>query len=208
MDVSIYQPCHDAGGMSDHTWAIDPKRLAFVLARYKHTAKLLAGYDRVLEVGCADGWASRIVAQHVGSLDAIDIDVRSIVAAHRNESPKWPISYRVADIMDLQARSFDAVYALDVLEHIEPDKEGLFLHRMRRAAPVAVIGMPSLESQVHASPLSRAGHVNCKSGEDLKATLARYWKHVFVFSMNDETLHTGFYPMANYLLALACEPIT
>jgi hypothetical protein len=28
---------------------------------------------------------------------------------------------------------------------------------------------------------------------------------VFVFSMNDEVVHTGFYPMAHYLLAVACH---
>jgi hypothetical protein len=25
-----------------------------------------------------------------------------------------------------------------------------------------------------------------------------------LFSMNDETVHTGFYPMAHYLIALCC----
>jgi len=32
----------------------------------------------------------------------------------------------------------------------------------------------------------------------------RYFDNVFIFSMNDETIHTGFYPMAHYLLALCC----
>jgi len=27
-----------------------------------------------------------------------------------------------------------------------------------------------------------------------------------VFSMNDEVVHTGFHPMAHYLMALACGP--
>jgi hypothetical protein len=26
-----------------------------------------------------------------------------------------------------------------------------------------------------------------------------------VFSMNDEVIHTGYYPMAHYLMALACH---
>jgi len=66
--------------------------------------------------------------------------------------------------------------------------------------------MPSLESQRYASPQSKAGHVNCKSGPDLKKTMEEYFHSVFLFSMNDEVVHTGFYPMAQYLLALCAHP--
>ena len=48
--------------------------------------------------------------------------------------------------------------------------------------------------------------MNCKSGEALKRTLERYFHTVFVFSMNDEVVHTGFYPMAHYLLGVLPSP--
>ncbi|MFT5130609.1 MAG: hypothetical protein ACI8W8_004240, partial [Rhodothermales bacterium] len=67
-----------------------------------------------------------------------------------------------------------------------------------------ILGMPSIESQAYASPASREGHVNCKTQEQFKALLDRYFHHVFPFSMNDEVVHTGFARMANYLLVLAC----
>jgi hypothetical protein len=67
---------------------------------------------------------------------------------------------------------------------------------------VAIIGMPSLESQTHASPTSQGGHVNCKSMPDLKKTMKKYFHNVFMFSMNDEVVHTGYYPMAHYLFAV------
>ena len=35
--------------------------------------------------------------------------------------------------------------------------------------------------------------------------LEAHFHSVFVFSMNDEVVHTGFYPMAHYLLAVACH---
>jgi hypothetical protein len=44
-------------------WHTDPKRLVFVLSRYKFVAKMLSGANRVLEVGCGDGWPIRIVLQ-------------------------------------------------------------------------------------------------------------------------------------------------
>lgn len=63
------------------------------------------------------------------------------------------------------------------------------------------------ESQAHASAQSRAGHVNCKSGEDLRRTLRQHFRNVFLFGMNDEVVHVGFAPMCHYLLALCIGPI-
>lgn len=201
MNAPIYAECHAEGGMTRHSYARDPKHLAFVLARYKFVAKMLAWQRNVLEVGCGDGFASRIVAQSVGRLVAVDLDDDSIAEARRERS-MFPVEYLVHDMLQAPLHGFTAAYALDVLEHIQPADEARFLANLRDSAPLAVIGMPSLESQKHAGELSRAGHVNCKSGDDLRCTLAGYFGNVFLFSMNDEVVHTGFYPMAHYLLAL------
>jgi hypothetical protein len=67
------------------------------------------------------------------------------------------------------------------------------------------LGMPSVQSQPYASPLSKAGHVNCKDATDFRNLMMEYFHHVFVFSMNDEVVHTGFSPMANYLIAVCFE---
>jgi hypothetical protein len=34
----------------------------------------------------------------------------------------------------------------------------------------------------------------------------QYFSRVFVFSMNDEVVHTGFYPMAQYLFVMCTAP--
>jgi predicted SAM-dependent methyltransferase len=102
---------------------------------------------------------------------------------------------------------FDGMYALDVLEHILPENEGRFLSNMVESLTehgVMIIGMPSLESQPYASPLSKEGHVNCKTMPDLKKTMQTYFHNVFMFSMNDEVVHTGYHKMAHYLFALCC----
>ena len=194
---------HSHGGMSRQAYEDDPKRLAFMLARYKHTAKLLEGFDRVLEVGCGDGFGTRIVRQHVGTLTAIDEDERSIEEAKLASSKQWPVNFMHGNVEVLLRdcpTHFDAVYALDVLEHISPDHE--FLRQLAGIAPVAVIGTPSKESQQYASRMSRLGHVNCRSGAELHGHLLCYWDHVFLFTMHDEVLGTSFSPMAQYLLAL------
>jgi 2-polyprenyl-3-methyl-5-hydroxy-6-metoxy-1,4-benzoquinol methylase len=204
----IYDLCHEAGGMTRYEWERDPKRLAFILARYKFVAKMFAGMKNVLEVGCADGIGSRIVRQHVSMMTAIDIDKRSIEEAEKNNTDsRWDIRFYREDFLRRTFKGvYDGVFALDVLEHIGPDYEHEFLSGLCSAASVCVIGTPSRESQAYASALSKEGHVNCKSGAQLKAICQAYWKNVFLFGMNDEVLHTGFAPMSQYLLTLCTEP--
>ena len=200
--MTIYDVCHEHGGMTRHAFEIDPKRLGFILARYKFVAKMLAGKRSVLEVGCADGYGSRVVRQAVGALTAIDIDLDSIAEARvHNDSKTWPVTFARGDAFEIKP-FWDAVYALDLLEHIEPSRECEFLRVLHNVAPVCIIGTPSLESQQYASALSKQGHINCKGGEELRAACAQHWSQVFMFGMNDETLHTGYLPMCQYLFAV------
>jgi 2-polyprenyl-3-methyl-5-hydroxy-6-metoxy-1,4-benzoquinol methylase len=197
------------GLMVNESWNEDPKRTLFTLARYKFVAKMLAGRRHVLEVGCADAFGTRIVQQAVEQVTAVDFDPLFIADVAERQNPNWPLTSFVHDLLQGPVPgSFDGVYALDVLEHIIPEDEDLFVRNAIASLSfdgVAIFGMPSLESQSHASPQSKAGHVNCKSGGDLKAFMQRYFHTVFVFSMSDEVVHTGFYPMAHYLLAVGCQ---
>jgi SAM-dependent methyltransferase len=197
------------GLMANESWNQDPKRTLFTLSRYKFVARMLSGRKHVLEVGCADAFGTRIVQQAVGKVTAVDFDPIFIADVKERMNPHWPLDAFVHDMMaGPVAGEFDAAYALDVLEHIPAQNEERFIGNVMRsltADGVVIFGMPSLESQGHASPQSKAGHVNCKSGPDFKRTLEQHFHSVFVFSMNDEVVHTGFYPMAHYLLALACH---
>ncbi len=199
------------GLMTNQVWHDDPRRLAFVLARYKFVSKMLSGMGRVLEVGCADAFATRIVLQEVGSVTAVDFDPLFIEDVKARMDARWAIDARVHDMLEGPVDGmFDAAYAVDVLEHIPVHKEDLFLGNIASSltdSGVLIAGIPSLESQAYASPPSKAGHVNCKDAPRLRATMSRHFRNVFIFSMNDEVVHTGFYPMAHYLFALSCGPI-
>jgi hypothetical protein len=67
---------------------------------------------------------------------------------------------------------------------------------------VCIIGTPNIEASRYASPQSQVGHINLKNHLELRKLLADHFENVFVFSMNDEVVHTGFYPMAHYLFAV------
>jgi len=194
--------------MTSQAWYDDPKRLAFTLSRYKFVAKMLSGAGHVLEVGCADAFGTRIVVQEVQQLTATDFDPLFVEDANSRMSDRWKFTCKAHDMLKGPFRGeFDGMYALDVLEHILPENEDRFLSNMAASLTghgVLIIGMPSLESQPYASPLSKEGHVNCKTMPDLKATMQRYFHNVFMFSMNDEVVHTGYHKMAHYLFAMCC----
>jgi len=106
-------------------------------------------------------------------------------------------------------RVFNGIYALDVLEHLQPKNQRQFLSNVCSSLlphGVAIFGMPPAESQVYTSEGSKIGHINCQSGNELKENLSGYFDSVFMFSMSDEVVHTGFMPMAHYLLALCVNP--
>lgn len=196
-----YPECHAAGGMTLFNAESDPRRLAFQFARYLFVAKALEGKRRVLEVGCAEGIGARIVRQHVKELVAIDIDEQSIKEARKLMSKKWPIGFYWGDILKAPLTGYDAVYCLDLFEHIK--RENILLRNLRACAPVCIIGTPSLESQRYASEISRREHVNCVTKAGLRTAMLKYWSQVFVFGMNDSTLHCGHDAMTHYLLAVA-----
>lgn len=210
-----YQECLDAadargferlGLRSSQSWHDDPKHLLFRLSRYKFVAKVLAGSEHVLEIGCGDAFGTRIVQQGVKQLSATDFDAVFVEDVKARMVERWRFHVFTHDLLAGPIPgSYDGVFALDVLEHISARDEHAFLGNA--FAPLAehgaaVIGMPSLESQAHASPTSRAGHVNCKSMPELKQTMQQFFHNVFMFSMNDEVVHTGFHPMAQYVMAL------
>ncbi len=196
------------GLMTNQAWNDDPKHLLFTLSRYKFVSKMLAGRDHVLEVGCADAWATRIVVQSVKKLTATDFDPVFVDDVRQRIDPKWKFDIEQHDLLAGPfAGTYDAAYALDVIEHIQPKDELTFTGNIAKslhAHGTLILGCPSLQSQTYASPQSKAGHVNCKTGDSMRALLSQFFHNVFVFSMNDEVVHTGYAPMAHYVFGMGC----
>ncbi len=191
------------------SWAYydDPKRLAFLFARYKFAAKMIAGKNSVLEVGCGDGFATRILRQAVNKVTGIDVDDELIEDAISKKSEKWPVNFYLHDMLRQgpMKQKYDACVCLDVLEHIPISGYQLFLDNIRNSLlenAVAIIGCPSIESQKWASIQSKKGHISCMTQDEFKTQLEKHFRNVFLFSMNDEIVHTGFSKMSHYNIGL------
>lgn len=197
------------GPMTGLAWAEDPKRLAFTSNRYLWVAKMLEGCGHVLEIGCGDAFFTRIVQQHVRRVTAIDFDPVFVADVKARMSTRWDFACLEHDMRVGRFGCFDALYALDVIEHIDQADEAAFLYNCANSMlpdGTAIFGTPSLESQHLASQQSREGHVNCKGGPDLKRLLERFFGKVRIHSMNDTMVHMGNQSMAHYLFAV-CEGV-
>jgi len=116
------------GLMKSLEWHEDPKRLVFTLSRYKFVAKMLSGKNRVAEIGCGDGFCARIVKQEVGQLTITDYDSYFIKRFEDIASEEWPISAVEHNILEGPLeQKFDAIYSLDVMEHIHSENEHVFI---------------------------------------------------------------------------------
>ena len=190
----------------------DPRHLLFTLSRYKFVAKMFDGFSSVLEIGCQEGFGASLISQSCINYTGVDFykpyidSAKSLYANSRNTT------FYHHDILSgpLNDLPYDGVFALDVLEHIDPASEHIFMRNIlpnliAENTPL-ILGIPSLESQQYASKRAKLGHVNCKSKSQLKEFCKTYFHNVFMFSMNDEVLHTGFDPMSHYVIALCCSP--
>ena len=194
------------GLRSSQSWSGDPRHLIFRLARYKFVSKMFSGRKHALEVGCGDAFGTRIVQQEVPEVTAIDFDEVFINDVNARMHPDWKFNAVTHDMLDGPVPGeFDSVYSLDVLEHIDKKDEVLFLKNAfgnLTENGVAIIGLPTLESEAHASEQSKIGHINLKSAPELKELMENYFHNVFIFCMNDEVVHTGYHKMAHYIFAL------
>ncbi len=201
------------GPYASYSMMTDPKHLCFVLSRYKFCAKLLHGQPRVLEVGCGDAIGLPLVAQSVGHVFATDQDATIVddnlqrMGFLRNctflrfDPTRGPFQEA--------GGALDAVYLLDVIEHVEPSLEASLMDNLAasvRRGGVCIVGTPNAEAAKHASPQSQEGHINLKSHAGLLTLMQRRFETSFLFSMNDEVVHTGFYPMAHYFVAVGVGP--
>jgi 2-polyprenyl-3-methyl-5-hydroxy-6-metoxy-1,4-benzoquinol methylase len=167
---------------------------------------MLSGCRAVLEIGCGDGIGTPIVAQYVEKVVAIDIDGELIRSNSERLSMIKNINFRERDMCREQVEgTYDAAFSIDVLEHINTKQEDAYMRHTVHCLTkngICIIGTPNITADVYASVSSRGYHVNLKSQETLRQLLHGYFLNVFMFSMNDEVVHTGFGPMAHYLFGM------
>jgi 2-polyprenyl-3-methyl-5-hydroxy-6-metoxy-1,4-benzoquinol methylase len=195
----------------------DPKRLIFFLSRYKFAAKMLKDCASIVDIGCGDGFGTlTFIADTKATVRGIDFDADLIGHANRLRGELarlYPergarLSFHTHDLLESPiADRAEGLSCMDVLEHIESSRADDFLRALTGSLTdeaTAIIGTPNLHAKQYASAHSEIGHINDYDPDRLHSSLRRHFRHVHLFSMNDEVVHTGFDKLAHYLIAL-CE---
>jgi 2-polyprenyl-3-methyl-5-hydroxy-6-metoxy-1,4-benzoquinol methylase len=192
-----------------------PRRLLHSMSYYKFAAKLIGPGKRVLEAGCAEGLGTWLLAKECGQALGLDTDQEAVACASSLwKSPLVDFQCRdiLADCSGLSATPpFGAFVSFDVIEHIPGEDAESFWRAAGSCLArdgVAVVGTPNLEGQKYASAVSKLGHVNVYDSRRLQAEMRRHFGHVFIFAANDEVVHTGYLPMAHYLIGVGCKKLT
>jgi 2-polyprenyl-3-methyl-5-hydroxy-6-metoxy-1,4-benzoquinol methylase len=216
------------GPMHAYHMANTPRRLLYTLSYYKFACKLIkppgTNSKRVLDIGCGEGIGTWTLAAECGYAKGVDFDNDLIEIAKQNWTQqklnadedseentdrKVHIDFHCGDALTLTEQPFDAVVNFDVIEHIMPKHADAFVKGMAdqlKPHGLAIVGTPNITSAQYASPVTNAGHVNLYDADRLHAQFAKYFTQVFMFAANDEVIHTGFLPMAHYLIAVGVRP--
>ena len=205
------------GPINRATLVRDPKHLGFTLARYKFVSKMFKGMKSVFEVGCNEGTGTLVLGPEIEEITAVDYQKECIDFCNSEYSDFHKnIQWIAADALDGIPKTksgivhYEGGFLLDVLEHIDPKQEDKLIKALSNSLTdngTLIVGIPSIESQPYASPVSKAQHINCKSMYELQSFMKKYFRNVYMFGMNDEMIHVGYYPMCQYLFAMCVNPI-
>lgn len=186
----------------------DPRHLLFSMSRYKFAARMLPNGKKisVLELGCNEGLGTQLLSQDGHWITAVDADTEAIRYARK--IPNEKIHFINDNFLGKKFGDFDAIISIDVLEHIKKSQEMVFFDTIMNNLNqhgFCIIGTPNITAKKYASEYSNIGHINLYSAERLQKVMSNYFENVFIFGMNDETLHTGYYSMCHYIFALGVE---
>jgi hypothetical protein len=217
-EACFAEPPVTLGPMTGSSWRWNAKRMTWYCSRYKFISRMLAGLSSAAEIGCADAFASRIVAQEVPDLTLYDFDPVWVRAAKDGGALEFAKAVHCVDITkDPLGEKYNGIYCCDMIEHVYPKDEPAMMENVCRSLyrdGIFIAGAPSLEFQQYSQlprheggsgELSRV-HVNCRSGEMMRADMRKYFRNVLLFSMNDEVVHTGDPRMAAYLFTVCIGP--
>ena len=185
----------------------DPKSFLFALSRYRFASRMTIRCSSVLELGCSEGIGVSLLAPPRMRYTGVDIDRQALRVAE-NLWSGTACRFIKDDFLGKTYGTFDAVVCLDVIEHIDRSHEMSFTATLSgnlHDQGLAIVGTPNSTAAAYASKHSKAAHINLYSADRLKAVLSSVFNNVFIFGLNDEIVHTGFTPMAHYLMAIACN---
>lgn len=142
--------------------------------RYAFAAGRLTGLS-VLDAGCGSGYGTRILAREASSCLGVDASPEAVSLA-TSLFAKPGVEFRVSDVCSLdgvETAGFDAVVALEVLEHLPFDRIASFLEAVRRVLREKGVFVVSVANRNHPPGEINPYHLSEMSFEEFRGLLER-----------------------------------
>lgn len=196
--------------MEGLTFQESPLDFLFILARYKFAARFLRKHHHVLDVGCGTCSGSILMSKFAEKVTASDFDENLLESNRKQYAHLTNIDFRKLDLLNKPKDfgQYDAVVSMDVIEHFTEDQMPTVTQAyadLTKDSGFAVIGTPNVHSRPYASKRRVETHPFEFSPEQYEERLREHFKNVFIFSMTDEVVSTGFNKMAWYLMAICTK---
>lgn len=168
--------------------------IGFTIARYKFACKWLRERDRVMEVGCGEGFGCNFFSRHVAQATGLDIDEK-LVARCRERYVRENLRFVIDDIVHPHrppGADYDAVVSFEMIEHVSQADGRLMLANVSkhlRDRGLAILSTP--RARPDRSVSRQAHHVFEYDYETLVQTLGDYFERVMIFCQNDEYIYAG-----------------
>lgn len=187
------------GKMGDQKWMLEnPLMTTIKFARFKFVAKLLSKKDILLDIGCGQGVGSIFFSDYCKYVYGVDLLSNFIDHNKKN------INFFKKNIFEIKQNNFkqkiDFITLIDFIEHFNKSQGSLILKKcanlLKKKGGTLIVGTPSVYSSKYRSKRSKMQHIHEYDGMELKDLCSKYFDRTFLFSMNDELVHTGYYKLA------------
>ena len=187
------------GKMGDQKWMLEnPLMTTIKFSRFKFVSKLISKKDTLLDIGCGQGLSSIFFSDYCKYVYGVDLLSDFLNHDRKN------IKFIKKDIFNLKKNNFkhniDLITLIDFIEHFNKSQGSLILNKcsklLKKKGGTLIVGTPSVYSSKYRSKRSKIQHIHEYDGMELKDLCSKYFNRTFLFSMNDELVHTGFYKLA------------
>jgi SAM-dependent methyltransferase len=111
-------------------------------ARYTEVLKMIEKSGSILDVGCADGFYSRAIADKNNRVIGMDTNIDYLDKERQFNNPLFLVAN--GENLNFRDEVFDAILCIDVIEHVDNDEQALSeIYRVLKPGGQLVISVPN-----------------------------------------------------------------
>ena len=168
--------------------------IAFTIARYKFACKWMREKDRVLEVGCGEGFGCNFFSRHCAHVTGLDIDPETVERCslkYRRDNLKFVVDDIINPPSPPQPH-FDSVVSFEMIEHVsQDDGRKMVQHCADHLKPGGLFILSTPRAREDRSVSRQYHHVYEYDYSTLTTLLESYFERVTIFCQNDEYIYAG-----------------